>query len=316
MSLIPRTDQWYRKRVKNLLAMPQPQQRTEEWYKARHTRITASEAASCLYRSEKTCKPYVDAYKISNFKYKNDPLNPYETKEDYIIKKCSSFYGEYEYKDNQYTIWGKKYEDIATRLYKKLNNVTVYEFGLLAHNKLKWLAASPDGITENGVMLEIKCPKSRKIDPNVPPLYYWIQVQIQLECTNLDFCDFLECTIVEVPSETEFANITLQDKQDFGILLQDTSEYQKYIYPDLHLQSQQDYIDWKNQMIENNPQLQPLYYYITLYNTIRIERSQEWFNNVKKEIKETWELVMNLQASREHFDKYKESIFLIKKAKK
>jgi putative phage-type endonuclease len=166
--------------------------------------ITASEASSCLFRSKKHCEPYVNEFGLVNFKYKNtDPLNPYETREDYILKKASSFYGEYSYKDTVYTMWGKKYEDAASRLYCKLYNVKLHEFGLVPHAKIKWLAASPDGITEDGIMLEIKCPKSRKIDTTSIPLYYWIQVQIQLEVCNLEHCDFIECELEEFKDEIE-----------------------------------------------------------------------------------------------------------------
>jgi hypothetical protein len=80
-----------RKRVKTLMGKPQPEQRTPEWFKQRQTRITASEAASCLDKSESVCNTYVNEFNVKNFKYKTEPLNPYETKEDYIIKKCSAF---------------------------------------------------------------------------------------------------------------------------------------------------------------------------------------------------------------------------------
>ena len=84
-----------------------PEQRTPEWYSARHKRVTASEAASCLFLSKKTCEPYVEEFNIKNFKYQDTtPLNHYETREDYIIKKCSAFYGENVFKDSIYTLWG------------------------------------------------------------------------------------------------------------------------------------------------------------------------------------------------------------------
>ena len=170
-----------RKRVKLLQKRPQPEQRTPEWYTARHKRITASEAASCLFKSKNTCEAYVQEFNLTDFKYKDtEQLNHYETREDYIIKKCDSFYGKNVFKDTIYTLWGKKYEEVANTLYCQLNNTTVIEFGLVSHSRLKWLAASPDGITPDGVMLEIKCPKSRKIDESRVPVHYWIQTQIQM----------------------------------------------------------------------------------------------------------------------------------------
>ena len=287
-----------RKKVKALSKKNEkcPEQRTPEWFAARNTRITASEAASCLFKSRKVCETYVNEFNLTNFKYKDtERLNPYETREEYIIKKCASFFGENVFKDSVFTMWGKKYEEVANRLYCKLNNTQVIEFGLMPHSRLKWLAASPDGITPDGIMLEIKCPKARKIDDNCPPLYYWIQTQIQMETVDLDFCDFFECEIAEV-QEQEFIDLQLKEKQDKGIVLQineDQNELTekksdpKFIYPPLELNTTEDYLNWKNEYMNQCPGMYtPTYYFITKYNNIRIKRSKEWFNNVKDDIKE------------------------------
>lgn len=304
------------KRVKALQKKPQPEQRSEEWFKARQCRVTASEAASCLCKSKKVCEPYVREFGITNFKYNDlEPLNPYEKREDYIIKKCEGFYGTAVFKDTVFTLWGKKYEDIAGRLYTKTSKKKVLPFGLIAHSRLKWLAASPDGITTDGVMLEIKCPKSRKIVPSAPPLYYWIQVQIQLETCNLEECDFLECEIEEV-TESEFLETQLLDKQDKGVLLQITGpEYEiepKYIYPPDELNTTEDYIRWRDEQQSLNPNIFAYYYIIKHYNIIRIKRSQEWFDANKADIKKTWEIITRLQNNKQDYIKYKESIHMIK----
>jgi putative phage-type endonuclease len=305
----------FRNKVKTLQKKPQPEQRTPEWYAARHTRVTASEAASCLFKSQRTCEEYVKAFDIKSFKYKDtESLNHYETREDYIIKKCASFYGENVFKDSIYTLWGKKYEEVANRVYCQLNNTTVIEFGLLPHPRLKWLAASPDGITPDGIMLEIKCPKSRKINENEVPIHYWVQTQIQLEVTDLDFCDFFECEIEEFDSEQDFIEKPLVGKQAKGILLQiaNSGPDPKFIYPPIEIVETDQYIDWKNKLIEQDPTLIPTYYFISKYNNQRVARSKTWFANVKDDIKNAWNTIMHLQASEENFTKYKQSIHLIK----
>lgn len=307
-----------RNKVKALQKKPQPEQRTPEWFKARQCRVTASEAASCLTKSQKVCETYANEFNITNFKYnENEALNPYEKKVDYIIKKCEGFFGEAKFRDTVFTLWGKKYEEIACRLYSKINNARVIEFGLVAHGRLKWLAASPDGITEDGIMLEIKCPKSRKIDDKCPPLYYWIQTQIQLEVCDLDFCDFFECEIAEI-TEQEFIDVIPIEYQDKGVLLQiisDASE-PKFLYPPPELLSTEDYMNWMKINMEQNPNMYiPFYYHVTKYHNFRIKRSKEWFNLNKKDIKNTWELIIRLQNNKEDFLKYKESIHLIKSKK-
>ena len=90
-------------------------------------------------------------------------------------------------------------------------NVSTSEFGLIGHPKYSFLGASPDRICNHykldgihkskyvGRMLEIKCPLVRKIKmsgpivDNICPIYYWIQVQLQLECCDLEECDFWQC---------------------------------------------------------------------------------------------------------------------------
>lgn len=315
----------YQNKVKYLIKKNKncPVQRSPEWFKARNTRITASEAASCLFKSKSVCEIYVNQFNIKNFKYKDtESLNHYETREDYIIKKCASFYGESVFKDSIFTLWGKKYEEVANRLYCQLNNTVVIEFGLVPHPRLNWLAASPDGITPNGIMLEIKCPKSRKIDETQVPIHYWVQTQIQLETCDLEFCDFFECEIDELQTEQEFINQDIIGKQSKGLILQihNSQPEPKYIYPPISIATTQEYIDWKNNTIIQEEQIHsypvtPVYYFIKKYNNQRVERSRTWFDNVKSDIKNTLKIVLNLQQDVENFKKYKESIHLIRSKK-
>lgn len=318
MEITPEKLKTYRRKVKALQKRPQPAQRTPEWYNARNKRITASEAASCLFMSKPTCEAYVNEFLIKNFKYKDtEGLNHYDKREDYIIKKCAAFYGENVFKDSIYTLWGKKYEEVANILYCQLNNTTVIEFGLVPHSRLKWLAASPDGITPDGIMLEIKCPKSRKIDELQVPIHYWVQTQIQMEVVDLDFCDFFECEIEELNSENDFVEKIPGNKQAKGIVLQinNTGPDPKFIYPPINVKSTQEYIDWKNIQMSLRNDLIPTYYFITKYNNQRVIRSKSWFNNVKGDLKRTWDLIMHLQESEDNFKEYKGSIHQIKSKK-
>eukprot|EP00798_Chlamydomonas_sp_ICE-L_P023480 gene23480-biopygen11151 len=90
-------------------------------------------------------------------------------------------------------------------------NVLVHEFGLLCHASKSFLGASPDGVTEDGVMLEIKCPWRRKIDGTVPMQYY-LQIQGQLAVSGLLECDYFEVEFdilhSEEEIEAEFAEIS------------------------------------------------------------------------------------------------------------
>jgi len=291
--MVIRTLKWYQKRVQTLRSKPQPEQKSKEWFHIRNTLITASEAASCLTLSKKVCENYVKAFNITNFKYNETKCaNVYENKTDYIIKKCKAFNGEQVFFDNIYTLWGKKYEEVAVNLYKKLKNTQVYEFGLLKHPRLNWLGASPDGITENGVMLEIKCPYSRKINDTIPPFHYYVQVQIQLEVGMLDEADFLECEIKEYNSFEEYQDDISDVLKGIVLELNDGS----FIYQSCN----KDPFLWANdQIILLNESVNIYYYYISKYNIINIKRDPDWFENVKLDLKKVYDEVRQYQTNPE-----------------
>ena len=90
--------------------------------------------------------------------------NPYSYRNKLIRAKCGeqqSFYGGHMQH-------GVKYEPVATNIYECRNNTPIIEFGLIPHPKIDYLGASPDGITADGVMLEIKCPPKRVITGFIP----------------------------------------------------------------------------------------------------------------------------------------------------
>lgn len=188
--------------VEDLMKIEYPAQRSEQWFKDRDTLISASDGG-CVVGVNKHESPY-----------------------KFIVKKV---FGS-EFKSNEFCYHGKKYEQIATMIYENRMNVQVHEFGLVRSKKYSFLGASPDGIvkftkmdgkhTTNlvGRMLEIKCPFIRKIkhdgeikDHQVP-IYYWVQVQLQLQCCELDECDFWQCELSEYKSREEFINDTNPDE--------------------------------------------------------------------------------------------------------
>jgi putative phage-type endonuclease len=176
-----------------------PEQRSPEWFEERNGKITASDGGT-------TC---------------NDNHN--EAQYKVVHKKLVRL----PFLGGKFCHHGKKYESIATMIYMYRMNVRVHEYGLVAHKVYKFLGASPDGIVDQyksdgvhttrlvGRMLEIKCPEVRKINMDtganildVCPVYYFNQVQLQLECCDLDECDFWQCDIKEYSSREEFIDDT------------------------------------------------------------------------------------------------------------
>ena len=199
-------------KVEELAKIISPKQRSPEWFAMRNGAITASDGGCVL------------------------GVNKYEPSYKFIVKKV---FGS-PFKTNQACYHGKKLENIATMIYSQKYDVSVSEFGLLTHPNYKFLGASPDGIVNKykqdgvtptdmvGRMLEIKCPVSRNIELegnvyDICPEYYWVQVQLQLECCDLDLCDFWQCKLTEYKTRQEF----LDDTPDNPTYLSKTTNLEK-----------------------------------------------------------------------------------------
>ena len=135
-------------------------------------------------------------------------LNPYEKPEGLLAKKCGA---ARPWSGNQATAHGTRLEPLVRQMYDERFGQVSHEIGLVQHPIHKFLGGSPDGITESGRLLEIKCPLSRKIKPEVPG-YYLPQIQLLLEIMDLEVCDFVqykegppeEFVVVEVPRDREW----------------------------------------------------------------------------------------------------------------
>lgn len=309
-------------KVKNLLKQPIILQRSLEWYNVRNVALSASEIAACLTFTPEVCEDYLKQFNVTDFKIDGKCCSHFDTKEDFIINKCRAFFGENVFIDSIFTLWGKKYEEIATRLYRTIFNIKLLEFGSLIHPRLKWLRCSPDSITEYGTLVEIKCPFKRKIKDNNVPFHYYLQCMLQLEVCDLETCDFFECELIELKNIDEFINYTLLEFkpnkfQSKGILINKVNEVNnsetKYIYPPDNVVTTDDYINWYNEKLSTSEiEVQPIFYVIVKWNVIQVKRNKEWFNKtIKPILKENHIFIRKLQNDRVLFDKYRESIRLI-----
>lgn len=149
-------------RVVELLKQTYDDQRSPEWFALRGNMLTASDAASAI------------------------GANFFKHPETLILEKCGL--GR-KFTGNSDTARGVRLEPIVRDMYDARTNSKTHEIGLLVHPEHKWLGGSPDGVTEDGVLVEIKCPK--KISSSVP-VYYMPQIQLLLEIMNLEECDFIQ----------------------------------------------------------------------------------------------------------------------------
>lgn len=89
---------------------------------------------------------------------------------------------------------GNYYEEIAIKHYEAITGEVCIPCGLKTHDDGEYwfLGASPDGLTESGKIVEVKCPYTRKIQQKTRCLEHYSQIQTLLEVFDLDVCDFVQ----------------------------------------------------------------------------------------------------------------------------
>jgi putative phage-type endonuclease len=324
-----------------LKALPQPAQRSQEWYDYRFNRITASDTAAAI------------------------DMNPYEPVESFILKKCDP---NFPFQDNATVFHGRKYEPIATLIYEHIYNIKVVEFGALPSEKYPFLGASPDGICSKytldnkfskrlGRMLEIKCPVTRDIHikgnivGEICPYYYYCQVQQQLACCELEYCDFWQCKISEYKTKNDYLNDdcstcinteTIDNKQyqtvsinntlKKGLILEfypknfkpefegDNIEWKsKYIMPsrlDMNINQYNDFIlktfeDYKNlypEIYENYTFNKIIYWKLEKSHNVSIVRDDNFLLNIIPILKNTWEQILYYRKNQDKLNELKKIV--------
>jgi len=263
---------YLRKQVNKLYNTHQPVQKSPEWYEMRNGLLTASDWGKIL-----------------------------DGKNDVLLKKC----GDDRFIGGAAIDWGNKYEQVANLIYQKRNNVEVLEFGCLRHPYIDFLGASPDGITPDGIMVEIKCPYTRKIT-GIPKPEYWCQVQGQLEVCDLDRCDFIECCLKEYADENDYLNDNYNE--DFSL---NSIGNEKGVIADFYIKSSKTYIkkyssigligeeldNWKNKIILETKTEDIIfsnftYWFLEEVSCIPIFRNQEWFQTNRPKLQLFWNNVL------------------------
>ena len=287
--------EYNRAQVKRIQLMPQPEQRSPEWYEMRHSMLSASDWGSILGLS----------------KYGGG-------KNQVLVKKCCD---DVPFFTNAAMQWGIKYEAVAIQIYEHRNQTHVIEFGCIRHPTIHHLGASPDGITADGIMLEIKCPSSREIDGIIPDGYY-CQVQGQLEVCELDRCDFLECKLFEYENEEDYLDDADRSGNHFycryggekGVVANfydQVGNKKHYEYSPVGILGD-ELVAWKAAMLEkyrNDRRYifnEFTYWFLERVSCIPIYRNQEWFYKASKELAEFWEQVVYYRSVGP--DKLKEDI--------
>jgi putative phage-type endonuclease len=291
-------------KIQGLREIPQPVQRTPEWYKFRWNLITASNAY----------KAFETQSSINQLIYeKCQPLKTFDYEGDDEVKMVNT---------NTAMHWGQKYEPLSVMYYEKKYGTKVEDFGCIQHPVYKFLGASPDGIVVNkesdryGRMLEIKNPVSREIT-GIPKKEYWTQMQLQMEVCNLDECDFLETKFTEYPDRhsynddfnydenydeyTSDTTISSDGKQKGIIIYFHTKEGKPfYSYKPLNITTHQEIIDWEEDVISlyqseeyNYTFLKFIYWKLDIVSCVLVLRKKDWFKNNIGQLEKVWNIIEN-----------------------
>ena len=259
------------------------EQKSEEWLKLRKNLITASSAHQIIPKTEKIVELY------------NNILSNLKDKEKVDIESTSGYFNsEYNYYRNKMglnpfvgnsaTFFGEKYEDISVKYYKDKTQLDVSDYGILLHSEYPWLGGSPDGIDENGEMLEIKTLYTRQMIDDYIPLKYYIQVQICLEVADLEHCNYIETSLEEYTNFNSFWT-KLNETDFYGAVIENNSS-KKYVY-NCDIQGYRDFVD------DNSGYL--TFFKILKTNIKSIKRDREFFNEIFPYLKKGIETLEQLK---------------------
>ena len=132
---------------------------------------------------------------------------------------------------------GTMTEPEARKEYERITGNKVIQFGLLTGTqRLHFIGASVDGITTDGIVVEIKCPYSRKIKQGVVPSYYHDQVQTQLAVCDLDIAHYFEYNsfdgtynLVEVKRDLNWLDKNKRTLMDFWAGIELEQKLRQYV---------------------------------------------------------------------------------------
>lgn len=152
-------------------------QGTDEWYKMRAGKVTASRINDVMARiktGEAAARKDYKAQIVAEILTGTPQENGFKSAE---------------------MQWGNDQEPFARAAYEIATGAMVDQVGLVLHPTIERGAASPDGLVGLDGLVEIKCPKTAThlqylVDGKVPA-HYQPQMLWQMACTERQWCDFV-----------------------------------------------------------------------------------------------------------------------------
>jgi len=286
-------------------------QGTDEWFLERSKYITASSAYQCL--EDPTKNKYRQTFIKKKVKTIRDMMKKNENENENENMFTSNLENPMER--------GHRYEQAVINVYSFINNTIVDEFGCIPHKTHDFLAASPDGINNDpssplyGRMLEIKCVKSRKIT-GIPKKDYWVQMQHQMECCDLDEVDFVETKPVEIKEDEFIREACCETPPDkhYGVLIifqSKKSHYPFYVYyPYNRTYDIKEIKTWEdntfNKYNKEYEYINIIYYKFEVFSTVLVKRNREWFKAALPYYQSSWNEITDIIQNKKEIEQEQE----------
>ena len=269
-------------KIIGLREIPQPVQRTPEWYQFRWNLITASNAWKA-FESQSTINQLI--YE------KCQPIKKFDDNCDEDVKLVNT---------NTSLHWGQKFEPLSVLIYEHKYNTKVEDFGCIQHPTYKFIGASPDGINIDkncdryGRMLEIKNVVSRDIN-GIPKKEYWVQMQLQMEVCDLDECDFLETKFTEYTDYNAYKDDTTDKMKGIIIYFHTKDGKPFYVYKPLE---ETDITKWEDDTLSlyqsdkyNYTYMKFIYWKLDVFSCVLVLRNKDWFKNNIPQLEKVWKII-------------------------
>jgi hypothetical protein len=283
--------------IEALRAIPQPEQRTPEWYIARHDMLTASGIWKVFGSlCSKNSAIYERCLPLENI--------------DIIKTKGGGGGGGARGH-------GNKYEPLSIMIYESMFNTSVELFGCITHPQYNYIGASPDGICTDplssrfGRMVEVKNIVNREIT-GIPLESYWIQMQFQMEVCGLTECDFVETRFIEYTSIDELCKSCKSGGGDIcGAILQfipsdgvddDSSIHSVYSPTDIGIGSDSIELDaWILEQKRSRKGVLSLYeivyWRLDQISVVLVERNRLWMHAALPIVADIWSIIIRERES-------------------
>jgi putative phage-type endonuclease len=251
-------------------------QRTTAWYSKRGEMLTASE----IYKALPGASPAL--------------------KHELIVSKLVPRQRT-EGTGSRALLWGTRFEPIAKQIYCKMQgNIQIKDTTCIPHPKVKFLGASPDGIIVTpdaedfryGKLVEFKCPISREFseESEIPHAYYH-QMQLQMECTELKECEYIEMGFKEL-SYTNWVD-SMAGYKSFYAVHNDGVQVKYKDFEDPRAVSTWKFEELKGD-IEN---WDVLYWHLSHWRSKTVDHDANWLSTNLPSFLEIWQTIQSHRES-------------------